>query len=130
MKANPGRMVGELLLVTWPFLLPGIILLFVCSDALFYGFTPWPFSQDAWARGTPDERGYMLADLIRNHPLENRTEDDVRELLGSPDEAGGSTWSYRIGYRGRNPNRPFVFPYKMHVRFSREGRVVEVYEDD
>lgn len=98
--------------------------------AIYHGFTPLPFSREAWMTASPDARGQMLEDLLAKHPLKGLTSVELQNLLGPPDRGGERGATYEVGYRGYNRRAPMVFPYTLFIDYDRQGRVEHVYLGD
>jgi hypothetical protein len=100
----------------------------------YHGYTPEPFSPEAWAAADPDRRGRMTDDLLNRYGLIGRTRPEVLALLGRDGtESGGGvggTLVYRVGYRGSNPNFPMVLSYFLLIEFDASGRVLRAFVVD
>lgn len=87
---------------------------------LYIKFTPIPFSSKEWKKAGPQERGFMIDDIIDS--LERLHKDKLIELLGKPDE-GDKTVSrdqifvYYLGYRKFNQYSFLATPYSLQVEF-------------
>lgn len=96
---------------------------------VYHGYTPLPFSPEAWATASPEARGYMLKDLRSQHSLKGMTLEEVQSLLGPPDAAGDYGMNYKVGFLGFNP-RAGTFPNVFHLELGDQDRVVHVYTSD
>jgi hypothetical protein len=98
--------------------------------ATYHGYTPLPFSHEAWAGADAESRGYMLDDLLAKHQLTGLTVEEVKTLLGPPDEGRKHGLRYHVGYRGFNPRAPMVFSYTLFIDLNQQGCVERVYTSD
>lgn len=111
--------------------LPALLWWGYYSEFQFYrGYTPTPFSPEAWAAADPEVRGHMLEDLFAQHQLEGMTPAEVRELLGPPQGSGEGSLRYAVGHRGLNPRVPFAFPYTLYLDLGADGRVTKAYDSN
>ena len=46
---------------------------------------PRDFTAENWAKTAPDQRHFLVNDLLETQPLVGMTADEVRGLLGAPD---------------------------------------------
>lgn len=97
---------------------------------VYHGYTPLPFSREAWAAADAEMRGHMLDNLLAKHPLKGKTAEEVEDLLGRPDSSGKFGMRYEVGYRGFNPRAPLVFSYVLFIDLDELGRVEQVYTGD
>jgi hypothetical protein len=144
----------------------GLVLLVLGGAAYFYhtywrgyhGYDPVPFSREAWMASGPEQRGYMVNDLLDKHPLEGMSQDQVLALLGTPDGAMTVTEMYErhkdryspeelvaeygeavegrlvsmfydVGCMGGNPNAPMVLSYVLTLDLQ-DGVVADVFVTD
>ncbi len=88
-------------------------------------FNDWSFDRSTWAE-QPDHRGRMF-DSLRDRLLQDRpSRDQIRELLGQPDDrmrkSDDRCWSYYIGsWSGLRIDTDAVY-----VVFSLQGHVEDV----
>lgn len=122
--------------MTWRrFILATLLLLVVLVSSFayywrpYYGYTPIPFSREAWSIADAEQRGYMIKDLLASHVLDGKTRSDVSELLGSKSQPS-EYMTYEVGYMGYNKNFPFVFSRSLLIEFDAEGRVERAYTMD
>ena len=100
------------------------------------GYTPIPFTAEAWQDADPEVRGHMTDDLLDRNVLDGMSRDEVIELLGEPDfEFGNSedrpqSLAYDVGYLGMNPNAMFVFRSILHISFEDDGIIKDTYIDN
>lgn len=117
----------------FPFFIVG---LFVCLFAgLRYscvvGFDPVAFQESAWKVADRESRGHMADDLYGRGLIIGKTTDEVREILGDPDEDQcfdqQHRFRYHLGNRGRNPNCPVpLTEYSLLVSFDARGIVRDI----
>jgi hypothetical protein len=86
------------------------------------GYTPVPFTSEAWAAADPETRGHVANDLLARYQLKGMGSKEVEELLGPA--------PYRLGYMGFNPHFPIVFSYELHIEFDAAGKVERAFIDD
>jgi len=58
--------------------------------------SPLSFSPEQWKAGNPRLRGRMVKDLMVRGLMIGRSADEVREMLGSPDQKGDFKWKYTV----------------------------------
>lgn len=98
--------------------------------ATYHGYTPLSFSHEAWVTADAEARGHMLDDLLAKHRLTGLTAEEVKTLLGPPDEGDRHGFRYQVGYRGFNPRALMVFSYTLFIDLDQQGRVERVYTGD
>src|SRR5262249_27832618 len=98
--------------------------------AVYHDYTPLAFTREGWAIADAEHRCYMLNDLLNKRLLEGKAIDEVRDLLGQPDNGSEFALHYRVGYRGFNERAPMVFSYTLFIDFDANGRVGRVYTGD
>src|SRR5258705_3547824 len=64
------------------------------------GYTPLPFTPQAWAAADAEHRGYMLDDLLGRGLLQGKTAAEVHALLGPPDRGGAVRLCFNLGHQG------------------------------
>lgn len=124
-----------------------------------YGYERVSFSKDGWLAANAEARGHMVSDLLRRKILVNKTQEEVLQILGSPDNMAtvddmhgrevfkhysvsekqrefgprGKGYlygvSYGVGHLGQNPRAPFSFSYALHITFK-NGVYESGYVDD
>jgi len=100
------------------------------------GYTPQPFTAEAWRDSGPEQRGYMSDDLISSGVLTGQSREQVNALLGEPDQTYGEpedappSIQYSLGYLGMNPEAMMAFSYHMSIDFDEEGIVEHIIIDD
>ena len=90
-----------------------------------------PFSGVAWRRGSVEVRGTMAPGIIDSQLLMGKTRDDVKKLLGPPDNEGESLVLYEVD-PGRFFGFPHFFKWYLEMQFDEKtGRVKNVgFADD
>lgn len=100
-----------------------------CSSAgIFndYPFDDWSFNKATWT-DQPDQRGRMYDSLRDRLLLEHPSRDQVRELLGPPDDSirksDDGCWSYYIGsWSGLR-----IDTDALYITFSHQGQVEDAW---
>lgn len=93
------------------------------------GYTRVAFSGNTWRNATPEQRGHMVADLMRSRQLVGRSHAEVTALLGPGDLERETLVIYDVGHMGWREGVPFVFTYSLLLQF-RDGLVVSQRLDD
>lgn len=113
-------------LAAWVVLFGGIHVETKLYDALY---PEMEFSSEEWKEGSPRQKGRMLYDLMYNVDIEGKTEEEITQLLGKPDntsksENGSFDFSYKVDLGVRDIGVwPFcdIFYYSYTVMFNPEG---------
>lgn len=93
---------------------------------VFYKITRPSFSTDKWVKATPQLRGSLCKDLIKNYDLKGMSKDDIIKVLGQPDNKERRYW-YELGEVGANV--VFVPVNKATLVFiiGDDNRIIEYY---
>jgi hypothetical protein len=104
---------------------------------VYYGYTPLPFSKEAWASADAETRGHMVKDLLNRRLLDGKPAAEIVELLGAPDEQSANqatgrvgSMDYELGYMGYNRNAGMVFPYHLLLDFDDDGTLKQAVIND
>jgi hypothetical protein len=58
--------------------------------------SPKPFDSKRWKSGNPSSRGAMTQDFIERRVLAGRSQQEIQELLGPPDEQDSTVYGYKV----------------------------------
>ncbi len=97
----------------------------------YVGFEPVAFEESAWKAADRERRGHMANDVYDQRLIMGKTADEVRAILGDPDDDQHfdrqHRFRYHLGHRGRNPNCPVpLTEYSLLVSFDAREIVRDV----
>ncbi len=81
-----------------------------------------PFDSGAWKSGDKSARGKMAHDLVDTGMLIGKTRDEVKSLLGEPDQEGRGFLAYFVASAAKGSPGP---AYIVHIEFGRRGEHVK-----
>jgi hypothetical protein len=109
--------------------------LIICSALFVTGcgnpFNDEPFSKEAWAAATAEQRAAMAEDLVTNHVSPGMSVKQIVALLGDPED----TWDQWAGHRimGEKTFAYYIGSWSLEgmddafvcIHFDESGRVIE-----
>lgn len=75
-------------------------ILIVAFLSILIGCNSSEFNSDKWKQGDKRQRGKMSTYLIENQIIDNKSKNEVTELLGNPDSKSGNCISYDLDLGG------------------------------
>ena len=86
---------------------------------ILVGCNSLPFDTQKWKEGNARERGSMSRNLIQKQILENKSKEEVIELLGDPDRDDTGCISYKLDLGGYASM--LEWSYKLQICFDQEN---------
>jgi len=105
----------------------GLVVLAGVVYFVYYAINwmPIEFSSQVWKAGTRSLRGRMVENLLKNNLVEGLNADQVRELLGEPDDESlwsGPKYATTMGWDIETYYHPCItYPRTLRLWFDEQG---------